>query len=306
MKSLHSFFRRLTTSRSGKWATIVVAAIVSTVIMRSCQRPVRVVELKPKTVSTGELLRTNATIKPPPVRPEPPLKTNPPAVPTLPPIRLAVSNAPASRAPQIVLPSRRLIPCRLVNTVDSSSLETPVIALITSEVFWQQHLILPKGTEVHGRAAAQHLRDRVASQGSWTLIWPTGEEMAVNGIALDMDQQGDRWGPTDGSAGLRGSREQANQPEEVKLFLATFLSGMTEPFQERQHTLLGSSLAPTARNSALTGAGAVIDSYAQRLFRAIEAESIFVRVPAGKSFYLYTLDPIVPPQTNHSSLHQTP
>ena len=46
------------------------------------------------------------------------------------------------------------------------------------------------------------------------------------------------------------------------------------------------------------GVGEVMESYAQRLLRTIEQESTFVRVPAGKAFYLYSLDPIRPPVTN--------
>lgn len=297
MKSLTSLFQKLTTSKAGRLITIVVAALVAIVVVRGCQRPPLRIEVPAsiRRTDTGELVRTNSGFHPPKSRGDLNPKTNAP-VPVLPPIRFPVTNAPDSSTTGPLIPARRLIACKLVNTVDSSSLDTPIIALVTRDVFWQGQLIVPRGTEVHGRAQAHHLRDRIGSQGAWALIWPTsGETVSVNGLALDLDQKEDHWGPTDGSSGLRGTRERAGNAEEVKLFAATFLAGLTQPFQQRQNTVLGLQLLPTVENAALSGTGEVMESYAERLLRTIERESTFVRVPAGKDFYLYTLDPIRSP-----------
>lgn len=297
MNKILEYFRRLTASQAGRFISIVVAALAAVVVVRGCQQPklaVDVSNLIPRDTS-GERVREIDDQKLPTPRPQPVSKTNA-ATPVLPAIRFAGSNSPAPSA-GLMLPARRLIPCKLVNTVDSSSLDTPIIALVTREVFWQGRLLVPKGTEVHGRAQAHHLRDRIGSQGAWVLIWPDGQEISINGLALDMDQKDDQWGLTDGSAGLRGSRERSGSAEEVKLFAATFLAGLTEPFQQRQNTLLGSEVLPTLKNAALSGTGEVIESYAGRLLRTIEQESTFVRVQGGKSFYLYTLEPIRPPVT---------
>ena len=301
MKSLRAWIQRLTSSPVGRFATVVVAALAAIVAVRGCQRPKIVVEMptwiKP---AAGERVRANTDFKPPRPRPESLPRTNPPA-PVLPPIHFAVTNAPAPPASSLALPARRLIPCQLVNTVDSSSLDTPIIALVTRDVFWRGQLLVSKGTEVHGRAQASHLRDRIGSQGAWVLVWADGGEISINGLALDLDQKGDHWGPTDGSAGLKGTLEQAGNSEAVKLVAATFIAGLTQPFLQRQNTVLGSQVLPTVQNAALSGVGEVMESYAQRLLHAIEQESTFVRVPAGKAFYLYSLDPIRPPVTNSPS-----
>ncbi len=296
MRSFQSYARVVITSKTGRIVTSLILGLVAFTVLRGCRHTAPSLAFAAKKTSAGEVIHTNAQFKIPLNSSEPSSKTNVPSV-TLPPIRFAFSNSVAPAVARLTLPTHRLIACKLVNTVDSSSLATPIIGLVKNDVFWQGHLMVPKHTEVHCRAAAHHLRDRVASQGTWTLIWATGEEISVNGIALDMDQQGDHWGVTDGSAGLKGSIEQAMNPEAVKLFFATFLAGMTEPFQQRQNTLLGFSLAPTTQNAALSGVGSVIESYAQQLLKTIEIESAFVRVPSGKSFYLYTLDRIVPPET---------
>ena len=302
MKTLRSYLQRLTTSKTGRFVAIVVAALAAIVVVRGCQRPKVVVEVPGflRSERTGEQLRSSDDFNPPKAREAAVPKTNAVA-PVLPPIRFGISNAPTPAFTGLVLPARRLIPCKLINTVDSSSLDTPIIALVTSDVFWRGKLIVPKGTEVHGRAQAHHLRDRIGSQGAWTLIWSGGEEISINGLALDMDQTGDHWGPTDGSAGLKGTRERAGNAEEVKLFAATFLAGLTQPFQQRQNTILGSQVLPTVQNAALSGVGEVMESYAQRLLHTIDQESTFVRVAAGKAFYLYTIDPIRSPVTNSTT-----
>ena len=286
----------LTGTRAGRFATLADLGVLSIVFVRSC-RPESAPHDTGKSlpgVSVGELTRSVASFPSRLPRTESPVKTN--AVPpVLAPIRWSGTNAGSSTLAQSRLPSRRLLPCRLVNTVDSFSPETPIIGLITGDVFFFGQRIIPKGTEVHARAQAGRFRDRIASQGSWTLIWPSGEELAGSGLALDLDQDGDKWGITDGSHGLRGTPQKAGAYEETKLFFASFLSGLTEPFKERPATPYGFQLAPTAQNAALSGVGEVVETYAKRLLLNLEQESVFSCVPAGKTFYRYTLESIQPP-----------
>ena len=51
--------------------------------------------------------------------------------------------------------------------------------------------------------------------------------------------------------------------------------------------------AATARNATLAGTGAVLREYAEQLREAVARDGFYLRVPAGKPFYLYvtqTLD----------------
>ena len=130
--------------------------------------------------------------------------------PSLPPISIVAETPSNERKPKELsedfAPFGRLIQCELIVTVDSSSINTPVIGLVTENVYHHGHLIIPIGTEVHGSAQVDRVRERIASDGRWTLVWQTGEELRVSGLALDRekDADGDGWGITDGSAGLRG------------------------------------------------------------------------------------------------------
>jgi hypothetical protein len=192
-------------------------------------------------------------------------------------------------------PFGRLISCELIVTVDSSSMQTPIVGLVTEDVYFGGRLLIPAGTEIHGKAQTDRTRERIASSGGWTFVWQDGRELRVSGIALDreFDPDGTGWGITDGSAGLRGNVLKTDDLAEIKLFAASFLSGAASAFTQNQQTLLGTEVLPTAKNAGLQGAQSVIQAYAQQIYDSIQRDGFYVRVAAGKQFYIYvtqTLD----------------
>lgn len=218
---------------------------------------------------------------------------------TLPSISIVAETPSTERKPKELsedfAPFGRLIQCELIVTVDSSSINTPVIGLVTENVYHHGHLIIPVGTEVHGSAQVDRVRERIASDGRWTLVWQTGEELRVSGLALDRERDAgdDGWGITDGSAGLRGRLIKRDELAEIKMFVATLLSGAAEAFTEKRATAFGSFAIPSLTNAPLQGAQSVLDRYANQIQQSIERDGFYVRVPAGKQFYLYvtqTLD----------------
>jgi hypothetical protein len=235
----------------------------------------------------------------PPVQTKEAKKQEPP--PALPPISLyAETVTPGADKPMDTLgadyaPFGRLVPCELVVTVDSSSISTPIIGLVTDDVWHDGRLIIPAGAEVHGTAKVDTVRERIASGGNWTLVWQGGEELSVTGMALDreMQEDGNGWGITDGSAGLRGRIIKSDSIAEAKLFAATFLSGAADGLTTKVQTILGSQVVSSVQNASLTGAQAILNAYAKQILDTIQREGFYVRVPAGKQFYLYvtqTLD----------------
>src|SRR5258705_363205 len=251
----------------------------------------------------------------PPPKAEPPLpppKTNEPTKvfvekpkqeptptpPVLPPISLLADATAGVAEPKSLsshyAPFGRLIPCETVITVDSASIQTPIVGLVTEDIYHAGKLIIPAGTEVHGTAQKDRLRERIASGNSWTLVWQTGEEMQLSAVALDREffsnQEG--WGITDGSAGLRGRILKSDNIADIKLFAATFLSGAAEALTEKQQTDFGPISSPTLNNAPFEGAQKVLSVYAQRIYEAIQKDGFYVRVPSGKQFYLYVLQTI--------------
>jgi hypothetical protein len=220
--------------------------------------------------------------------------------PTLSPISLfADSTAGVSRPKKlsaVFAPFGRLIACETVITVDSASIQTPIVGLVTENVYYGGKLVIPAGTEIHGTAQTDHQRERIASGNTWTFIWQNGMEMQIKAIALDreFDDQTNQsgWAITDGSAGLRGEVIKSDNFADIKLFAATFLSGAASALTEKQQTIFGPINSPTLNNAPFAGAQAVLQTYAQQIFDSIQKNGFYVRVPSGKQFYLYVLQTI--------------
>ena len=108
---------------------------------------------------------------------------------------------------------------------------------MTEDVFHHGQLIIPAGTEIHGSAQVDRARERIASDGRWTLVWQNGEELNVSGLALDHEAEAGSglWmGITDGSAGLRGRLIKTDDLAEVKLYVAALFSGAAGTFSRRK------------------------------------------------------------------------
>lgn len=257
---------------------------------------------KPQVVET--IQRKMAEFRPPQLAESPtPAPAQSPAKPKeqkpleLPPLSLYAEASTSQREEPLsdaYAPYGRLVRCELVVTVDSSSINTPIIGLVTDDVWHDGHLIIPAGAEVHGSARVDRVRERIANTGSWTLVWQSGEELTLSGIALDREKAGEEegWAITDGSAGLRGQLVKSDDLAEIKLFAATFLSGAADALTTKQPTLLGSQIAPTLKNAPFAGAQQVLATYAQQIQDTIQRDGFYVRVPAGKQFYLYVTQTI--------------
>jgi hypothetical protein len=173
-------------------------------------------------------------------------------------------------------------------------MQTPIIGLVTENIYHAGKLVIPAGTEVHGTAQTDRQRERIASSSSWTLVWQSGEELHLRAIALDREFSGDQegWGITDGSAGLRGRIIKSDNMAEIKLFAATFLAGAADALTEKQQTVFGPINSPSLNNAPFEGAQKVLAVYAKHIYDTIQKDGFYVRVPSGKQFYLYVLQTI--------------
>lgn len=227
-----------------------------------------------------------------------------PAKPTISPLTLFFIAPAPSKEDRPSAPYGRLIPCETVVTLESNRLDTPVIGLVTEDVWHDGRVVIPRWAEVHGRAALDRTRERIAAAGTWVIVWRTldgdnGTELSVQGLALDRDTDPTtgKWGDQDGSAGLRGTVVKSQDDRELKLFAATFLGAATAALQDTRAAVgpLGETSVPaaTVRNATLAGLGAVLREQAQQIRESIARDGFYLRVPSGKPFYLYlteTLD----------------
>jgi hypothetical protein len=224
-------------------------------------------------------------------------------------------------------PAFRMVRCKLVNTVDSSNIATPVKGLVTDDLCWDGKVIISRCSEVNGLAQVDKSRERIVAEGAWTFtlfepdIGRLGDrELVIKGYALDreddpefkalmvgatvVDPKVKTWGITDGSAGLRGVVIRSNNAAELNLFVATFISGIAQSVQGTVTNVFGQTVAsPNVSgaggvpgyiiNPPAQGAEAVLDRYAQMVMDSIERDGFFIRVPAGKLFYVYVTEDIL-------------
>jgi hypothetical protein len=227
-----------------------------------------------------------------------------PAPPPPAPLPISLYNADPSERElsDTYAPYGRLIPCETIITIDSAKIETPIIGFVTEDLYHDGKLIIPAGAEVHGKAQTDRSRERIASQNQWYVVWRTsdrmnGAELAVEGLALDMerDYTSGTWALTDGSAGLRGDIIKTDNWAEIKLFAATFLGAAASGLQDTQETfnpITGASQQSpltSPKNAALQATSAVITEYARQIADSIKRDGFYIRVPAGKQFYLYAM-----------------
>ncbi len=204
---------------------------------------------------------------------------------------------------ELYAPFGRLVSCELVSTVDSSSLNTPIIALVTEDLYHDGKLIIPAGAELHGTASRDDMRDRISSNGTWVVVWRTrdnenGKELRLSGIALDKRKSpsGDYWDISDGSAGIRGYVINTTDMQELIAVAAEFLSGAGEGYASST-TTYGTGYTTqekggTMKDALSEGLKKAADLYAKRMLQAISRDGSFVRVPAGTQFYLYVTQTI--------------
>jgi Bacterial conjugation TrbI-like protein len=205
-------------------------------------------------------------------------------------------------------PFGRQLKCELTNTVESKNLETPVIGLTSEDFKWGGALLIPAGSEVHGVANGERVQDRIGCDTNWIVVLHepkrhSRRELKLQAIALDQDiapvaNPADRaefahFGATDGSGGLRGDIVVMDIKTQLKnkaeLFASAFFSAFSSSFQNTSQTVYGFQAAPTLKNAALGGVSGVMTEYAEDLRKKIEKDAEFVRVRAGKTFYLYVL-----------------
>ncbi len=229
-------------------------------------------------ISSQEAARPTPTPKPPP------------------PIPQAIFATKEEARSEYYLPYGRLLRCELVNAVESTNIETPIIGLITEDVWQAGRLVLPAGTEVHGLAQKTAARERIGSERQWVLVFQDGRELPLSGTVLDYapdGAKGDQWAETDGSAGLRGYMIAADKYAEAKAVLAAMISAGAGAFPSMTNLISPLTGGVTQvqqggyQDAVAAGIQAGGQIYSQRLLEGLKNDPYYVRVPAGTTFYLY-------------------
>ena len=205
---------------------------------------------------------------------------------------------PEPKAPLVWLPPSIFIPCSLVNTVESSHINTPVVGEVTRDVIQNNdgvsHVIVPAGTIVSSFAQSGAVRDRIEVAGVWLFVYPDGRTLRVPGMACvrEADPTNQQFGIEDGSAGLQGEIVESDHWASAKALLALMITTTVQT---------GTAVATSAIQAQhTTGVLQVPDTtpimskYIDQLLNGETGDGRFVRVRASTEFYVFPTQTILP------------
>ena len=199
-----------------------------------------------------------------------------------PPIPQTIFVTKEQSVSELFLPYGRLLRCELVNTVDSTNIDTPIIGLVIEDAWNDGRLIIPAGTEVHGVAQKSAVRERIGSDRQWFLVFQDGRELPVSGTVLDYapdPKKPNAWNESDGSAGLRGFFVKSDKYAEAKAILASMISAGAGAFPQTTTLLsplggatqINSGGIESAFSAGLQAGGQI---YSKRLLEQLDKEPV--------------------------------
>jgi hypothetical protein len=228
---------------------------------------------------------------------------------TIIPLNIYNNEAVSKESLEDFLPYGRLIPCELVVTLRTSMGGTPIIGLVTENVYNNGKLMIPAGAEVHGTSQGMPALNHVQSGENWYVVWRTrsknnGKELKLNGIALDNGSHwnGCNWDLLDGTAGIKGYTHDTRNISKLKDIAANVVQGVGAGLQAAAQLAaiapgVGTATGGGASMAALAGQGigGAISGGASKSVKVVAEQQLanvlqsqyYVTCPAGTQFYLY-------------------
>jgi hypothetical protein len=219
------------------------------------------------------------------------------------------SPSPVPEGPprsQAWLPPGTFIPCALVNTVESSHINTPVVGEVLCDMYQNGRLNVPAGTIVSSFAESGAVRDRIEVAGQWLIVYLDGRHLKVRGIACDReaDPANQQFGIEDGSAGLQGELVESDHWANAKAFIALLMTAAMQTGTAVATSTL--QAAHTTGVTALPDTTPILAKYLDQLLNGETGDGRFVRVRSSKEFYLYVMDTVLPAKRVISEEAPTP
>jgi len=200
-------------------------------------------------------------------------------------------------------PYGRLLNCKLVNTLESNVEGTPLIAMVIEDLWWvnakgERKLIIPAGTEVHGRMGSC-VRNRMMASGNFVLVWQltsgeVGMELQLNGRVLEKSNQAGNKNLatiTDMAAGIPGRVMNNTNLNEMLQYTMAFVQGLSAGFQSNRTYDNGSTIIHendgSTKNALASAFQQMSEVALENISDKINKESYYIRVAAGTEFYLY-------------------
>ncbi len=231
--------------------------------------------------------------------------TSPPSGPTITVIDGENSSANNVFVSERFAPYGRMISCKMINTVESGNTQTPLIAVVSEDLWWinnhgEKKLIIPAGTEVHGTVdGSKPVRNRLVTGNNFVLVWQAtsnmvGFELQLKGIALEKSTYPDN--PmlatiSDMSAGIPGQVVSNENLSKFMMYTLAFAQGVAQGYQTTEvysdSGVTVSTQDGTTKSAIARGTETLAQVMLQDVSQMIAKESYYIRVAAGTEFYLF-------------------
>lgn len=177
-----------------------------------------------------------------------------------------------------IVPLGSMVKCILIHNIVTNNFNSPVIAQVWEDFYFDGELLLPFGTRIYGTAFAGRQRDRITVQFH-NIVFQDGKTLKINAIGLSKD----------GSGGLTGTVIDNRNKKIFVQMAVNFLSGLALGLQQTAtNAVTGlSEVQGNSRNAILNGVANTFENEAKRIQKEVEDAKGYAVVLAGNEFVVY-------------------
>lgn len=177
-----------------------------------------------------------------------------------------------------IIPLGSMVHCILIHNIVTNNFNSPVIAQVWEDFYFNGELLLPFGTRIYGTAFAGRQRDRITVKFH-NIVFQDGKTLKIDAIGLSKD----------GSGGLTGTIID-NHNRKIFIEMAmNFLSGLAAGLQQTAtNAVTGlSEVESNSRNAILNGVANTFEKEANRIQKEAEDVKGYAVVLAGNELVVY-------------------
>ena len=177
-----------------------------------------------------------------------------------------------------IVPLGSMVKCILIHNIVTNNFNSPVIAQVWEDFYFDGELLLPFGTRIYGTAFAGRQRDRITVQFH-NIVFQDGKTLKIDAIGLSKD----------GSGGLTGTVIDNRNKKIFVQMAVNFLSGLALGLQQTATnavTGLG-EVQGNSRNAILNGVANTFENEAKRIQKEVEDAKGYAVVLAGNELVVY-------------------
>lgn len=182
-----------------------------------------------------------------------------------------------------IVPLGSMVKCLLIHNIVSNNFNSPVIAQVWEDFYFNDELLLPFGTRIYGTAFSGRQRDRVLVKFH-SIVFQDGTTLSIDAIGLSQD----------GSGGLTGTVVDKRNKKAFTQMAANFLTGLSLGLQDTAtNAITGlTEIENSTRNAVLEGVAQIFETEAKRIQEQIAQLDGYLVILAGSELKVYFEKPV--------------